>query len=63
MATINAVQPPAWPSRERSDWSGLEHDGPLELSLVLKCLWLFSTISSLIVVPVIVRVFSSCSLF
>jgi hypothetical protein len=37
LATINAVQPPAWPSWEHLIWVYLPY-GPLELSLVLSVL-------------------------
>ncbi len=35
LATINTIQPPAWPSQEPSDLSGLNLDGPPWASLVL----------------------------
>ncbi len=45
-ATVNAVKPPAWPSRELSELSGLELDGPLSY-ISFEGLWLSLTRSSL----------------
>jgi hypothetical protein len=38
LATVNAIQPPTWPSREPSDLSELKPDGPAWASLVLSAL-------------------------